>query len=459
MSCKKLVEVDGPSTSMNSDIVYAMDATAIAVLTNIYANNMGNATDKIASMSLFPGLSADELKLFSGVSDPIYLFYYQNNLSSSVTGPMDYWVTLYNTVFVTNAAIEGLNSSKTLTPSVKKQLLGEAKFMRAFCYFYLVNLYGDVPLNLTTDYKANGMRPRTDKGKVYEQIMTDLKDAQGLLSDEYLNASMTITEERVRPNKSVASAMLARVYLYTGRNTEAEAEATSIITNKKVYDMVTLNQVFLKNSLETIWALQPTSTGTDANTGEGRLFILTSLSPPSPTLNPVYLQDNLVGSFEATDKRKSAWIGKYIDPDQNSNIYHYSYKYQVRAVEAPTTEYSVVFRLAEQYLIRAEARVKQGNIDGAASDLNIIRKRAGLEPTTAITQEGLIGAILNERRWELFTEWGHRWFDLKRTGKVDEIMQQIKGTYWQTTDQLYPIPQTELNGNPNIRGYQNPGYD
>jgi hypothetical protein len=117
-----------------------------------------------------------------------------------------------------------------------------------------------------------------------------------------------------------------------------------------------------------------------------------------------------------------------------------------------------VFRLAEQFLIRAEARAHLDKITGANSakaDLNMIRDRAGLPPTVASTKEEMLAAILQERRMELFVEWGHRWFDLKRTGKASEVLSVLKPR-WDPTDVLYPIPYNELQLNPNMM--QNAGY-
>jgi hypothetical protein len=117
-----------------------------------------------------------------------------------------------------------------------------------------------------------------------------------------------------------------------------------------------------------------------------------------------------------------------------------------------------VFRLAEQHLIRAEARAKLGNLNGtnsAESDINILRDRAGLGPTTAQTKDELLAAVGQERRVELFAEWGHRWFDLKRTGKADEVLDVVKPG-WQRDDALYPIPYTERQLNPNLT--QNKSY-
>ena len=114
-----------------------------------------------------------------------------------------------------------------------------------------------------------------------------------------------------------------------------------------------------------------------------------------------------------------------------------------------------MFRLAEQYLIRSEARAQQNNLSGAASDLNTIRARAGLGVTPAATQADLLLAIEKERWVELFTEMSDRWFNLKRTGRIDAVLSLTK-PQWQSFQALYPIPTTEITANPKL--LQNPGY-
>jgi hypothetical protein len=123
--------------------------------------------------------------------------------------------------------------------------------------------------------------------------------------------------------------------------------------------------------------------------------------------------------------------------------------------ELPPLDHSTVLRLAEQYLIRAEARTQQNNIAGAQADVNVIRHRAGLGDTPANDKESLLTAIDQERKHELFNEWGHRWLDLKRTGRADAVLSAIK-PQWKPTAVLFPIPESEIINNPALK--QNPGY-
>jgi hypothetical protein len=457
-SCKKLVEVSAPVSSTNADNVYSSDATAIAVLNGIYIKlSQGGLFTGKTGISFYTGLSADELTLYSGASDIIQNSYYKNKLAVNTAG-YEYWNSIYNYIFKCNAAIEGLSNSIALTPAVKQQLLGEAKFMRAFFYFYLVNLYGGVPLTLTTDFEVNRLLYRASKNQVYQQIISDLKEAQNLLSQNYLDGTLlSVSTERVRPTKWATTSLLARVYLYTGDWGNAETHATVIINNTAMHDTVALNNVFLKNSKETIWQLQPVIAGW--NTEDAFLFIIPSTGFSS-SANPIYISNFLLNSFEVGDNRKTSWTGKYIDTIPNPDVeYYYPYKYKSATQNAAVTEYPMLLRLGEQYLIRAEARAQQGNVGGSKTDLNIIRIRARLTNTTAATQSALLTAILQERQVELFTELGHRWLDLKRSNTVDAVMSivtPLKGGTWSPNWQWYPVSGNDIERNPNLT--QSVGY-
>lgn len=456
-SCKKFIEVDPPITNFTSENVYASDGTAAAVLTGIYTwmnTDMGFGL----TTSLFTGLYGDELELFGKTANLAkqYIPYYTNTLNSTNTD-IDFTLIIYPVVYTVNAAIEGLSASKTLTPAVRDQLLGESKFMRAFCYFYLINLYGDVPLAITTNYKENALLARTPVQSVYAQIINDLHDAQALLNDNYVDASaVTLTTERLRPNRSAATALLARVSLYTGNYAGAETAATSVIDNTTLYDTVPLNNVFLKNSKEAIWQLQ--NVHQNIGTSEADLFMLPPSGPTAEHGAPVYLSDHVLNSFEPGDLRVANWVNSVT---VGGNRYYYAWKYKQDIVpqDIPVKEYSTVLRLAELYLVRAEARAQTGDLAGAANDLNLVRKRAGLPGSPAITKEALLTAIQQERKTELFTEWGHRWLDMKRTRTVDAVMNTVtplKGGVWNSNRALFPFRQDDLRKDPNL--VQNPGY-
>jgi len=465
MGCSKLVEVTPPVTSLNGELVFRDDATAISVLTGVYTNLSFEYSTAITgyptNIFLTTGLTGDELELWDKSNQDLGSYYF-NNISPDVNT----WSKLYNMIFVANSAIDELPRGQALSPAVKRQLLGEAKFIRAFSYFYLVNLYGKVPLATTTDYKVNRLLSRSDPSLIYSLIIEDLKSAALLLNDGYVGKDATsVTIERVRPNKWTALALLARTYLYIGNYQGAIEQASAIINHKALYELVDLSTVFVKNNKEAIWQLQPVGSGFYSNTREGQVLKLRSL--PSG-FNPVYLTSSLVNSFEEKDLRRKNWIDKVTD---NSIIpampYYYSYKYKIGVEDLPVNEYSTVFRLGELYLIRAEANIQLNNLNIGVEDLNVIRKRATDLTVPAVDQLPKLSSTLSkteaiqaaedERRHELFTEWGHRWFDLKRTKRINAILGFKPG--WQTTDQLFPIPAVEIGGaNPNMKGDQNPGY-
>jgi starch-binding outer membrane protein, SusD/RagB family len=467
LSCAKLVEVPSPPTELTSDNVYTTDATAIAVLTGIYteiATNSVQVGGTIDAISVISALSADELTLDGGAanSNTVLVQYYQNKLTSgsSMNPGASIWSDLYSNLYVVNIALERLPGSATLTPAVRQQLIGEAKFLRAFFYFYLVNLYGAVPLVTGSNYITNASLSRTPIPGVYSQIIADLSDAQTLLSNGYVGSdAITNTTERVRPNKWAALALLARTYLYTQNWDSAQILSTQLINNTSLYQLDSLNAAFLKNSTEAIWQLQPVNAGW--NTEDARVFII---PPTGPTSNsstgyPVYLSPQLLSAFESGDQRRLDWVDSV---SVNGLTYYYPYKYKSATLGAPVTEYTMVFRLGEQYLIRAEAEAHGAGdgLNAAITDLNTIRYRAGLSGYSGGNDPySLASAILHERQVEMFTEWGHRWLDLKRTSSIDSVMEAVapsKGTIWISDWQYYPLPLYDITQDPNLT--QNPGY-
>lgn len=433
-SCEEFIEIDPPRTDLVRQTVFADDETANAAVIDLYyqMSNNGFASGDLNSISFLGALSSDELA--NGVTFTTdYAQFNQNEILTTNPRILSLWSELYKCIYKSNAIIEGLTSSSGITDSLKRQLEGEAKFIRAFCHFYLLNLWGEIPLVLTTDRAVNQNIGRTDELEIYSQIVADLVIARDLLPNDFSFSG----GERVRVNKNAAIALLARVYLYMEEWDKAESQATLVIESSSLYDLTELSNTFLKNNSEAIWQLLPGRWGYAWDV-EASLFYGHKIT------------SQLSDSFEADDERKSTWLGSTLLP--------YTYAFKYKDYIGTSIEYSVVLRLAEQYLIRAEARTKQDNISGAQNDINAIRNRAGLGNTSANDQASLLSAIEQERRVEFFTEWAHRWLDLKRWSKAHERFSPIKGITWQTTDQLYPIPEAQILNDPSMRGKQNPGY-
>jgi hypothetical protein len=458
--CRKFVELDAPKTLLVTENVFAADETAIAQLTGIYSQMNDNLMMPYR-IPFFTGLAGDELTNYSTG----YLQVYKNALNPVDAVTNQIWTAAYSYIYQANAVYEGCNQSTTISNPVKKQLMAEALFIRAFWHFYVLNLYGDAPLITTTDYTVNTKTKRTSKNEVYQQIIKDLKNAELDLNVDYVDAnSITTSPERVRPNSSTASALLARVYLYTSNYIDAEKEASIIIGNKAIYDTVDIDQVFIANNKEAIWQLmKPMPNNSNNNTWEGFYFILRS-KPKTSFQNSSTLSNTLLKAFDSTDKRLLNWVSKFTDVSITPNVdYYFPFKYKV-FTSSEITEVSTVFRVAEQYLIRAEAKAQQNKIAEAIADVDVLRQRAGIalikDFDPDINKEALLDIILQERQRELFAEWGHRWFDLKRTNKIDATMNSIssvKGITWNSTQQLWPLPEKELANNANL--VQNPGYN
>lgn len=469
-ACKKFVEVETPITQVSTENAFKNDITAAAVLTGIYAQISNNYINNVnlGASSFLTELSADDLMLFDVNSRPDYAEIFQNALESSYSSSFDntYWRNTFIMMYTVNGAIEKLQENNYLSSDVRRRLLGESYFMRGFFNFYLVNLYGDIPLVLTTDYKKNSSIQRSNKSEVYTQISADLTKAELLLDDRYVSSNVTqMTAKRLRPNLGAVNALQARVFLYEKKYIEAEAAATKVILRSSLYSLTELGSTFKANSDETIWALQPVNNG--YNTQEGQLFLLPETGPDYD--RPSYLSPLFIKEIESGDGRKIEWIDSIL---VGTTKYFFPQKYKIPYTNGSTeiSEYNVVMRLSEQYLIRSEARNELGNKSGAIQDINTIRRRSRLAVTDKIpnplpdlspflTKEGIFNAILKERRIELFTEWAHRWFDLKRLNVIDETMSQavqFKGGSWQPYKALYPIPSSEILLNPNLS--QNPGY-
>lgn len=453
--CKKFVEVDDPIDQIPADLVFNTDAKAASVIRGLYGSMVGSTAPLFTNNYAFGGgvqitlgLSSDELNCNSGnaLND-----FFTNAVSSSSGGNSSYlWGPMYNIIFNANSAILNIEKSTGMSEAGKKQYTAEAKFIRAANYFYLVNLYGDVPMPLTTDYKVNGNIARTPADQVYNLILDDLKYAQANLGTVYSGT------QRLRANKYTISALLARVYLYKQDWANAELQASDVIDGgKSLYTMEPdLTKTFLTSSKEVILQLQ--QPGTNLYTWDGFAFI------PNNNNIPNYLiTDALYAAFETGDLRKTNWIRTAsIVTAGVAKPYNSPFKYKLNSgTGAIRTESLVFLRLGEVYLIRAEARAQQGKLAPAVSDLDVIRKRAAISlianTNPGINQSDLLGLIAHERFVELFAELGHRWLDLKRTGKADEVLKNKPN--WRPEAKLFPIPIGDMNTNTSL--VQNPGYN
>ena len=427
LGCRKFLDIDPTPSQTTTGNIYSDDLSATSAVTGLYYSMM-SAGGKLfnGGISIFPGLSADELQ--RSFTSPVEMPFYTNSLDSSNRDLSLLFSNGYNYIYQANGILESLAASGQVSAATKTQLSGEAKFIRAFTYFYLVNLFGSIPLITSTNYQVSDNSPRVPIDSVYSQIDLDLQAALSLLAPSYATGP-TDSADRTRPNRWAAYALAARVTLFQQNWASAEALATSVIQSG-AYELEPLDSVFLAASKEAIWQLQPTAT---INTAEGNSFI-----PSSASVRPTYtISPWLLNAFQSGDQRKAHWTAFNTI---SGTHYYYPYKYKIRSGGSPYGEYNMVLRLAELYLIRAEARAQQGDLADALADLDLIRTRAGLPPLAgSLDQAQCLSAVQQEDRIEFLAEWGHRWLDLKRWGLAATTLATEKGS-WQTGDEWYPLP-------------------
>jgi hypothetical protein len=416
--CEEFLEKE-PVNIITDEIVIETPEDAETVLLGAYSAMQ--SPDMYGNQSVGSlGVMSDEL-VHTG-SFPTVAEYDNNAVLANNVTLQNLWGVAYNGIYITNVVLERIEGI-TIDPAFKSQLVGEAKFIRALIHFNLMQLFGAIPYAVETDLAKLRVIDRTSVETVYTNIITDLNECITLLDGvDHGNNN--------RANEWVAKALLARVLLVSGDETGAGNLANDVIQNGP-YDLeASYASVFAGGSTEAIFEIF--SSPQDQN--QCAFWFRTNGRyeyGPSPQMQ---------AAFEPGDDRAAM-----IEPvgDGRFEVAKYT-------DVATGTDRTIVLRLAEMYLIRAEANI--GSV-AADDDVNVIRNRAGLGDIAGVT----LNDILQERFVELCFE-GHRWNDLNRTGQTDAVMSVINPTSWQATDKLMPIPQREIQQNPTLVGKQNPGY-
>ncbi len=355
------------------------------------------------------------------------------------------WGRLYDGINRVNNIIAYIDNVTDITLYEKDNILGQAYFLRAFHYFSLVKYYGGVPIKINPTLEATDDElycPRVSEDEIYRFIISDLLQAELLLDGKPQNSSVRVSEGAVK-------AMLARVYLYNQAYDSAAMKAGQVLNMNYTLETGNYASIFTNQdgNNEIILRIQFSEDDAvneiaDWTLPSGR-FELAAYSNYDKTTS-------IASEFSINDLRKPITV---VDTTE----LNYCNKYQDILTDK---DHIILLRLAEMYLIRAEALNELVYVaDGEAFDLlNAIRNRAGLTGLTSldlINQNAFRLAIEKERRLELAFE-GHRLFDLKRTGRINNVLPNLgtlKGANW-----LFPIPQSELDANKHELMKQNTGY-
>lgn len=354
------------------------------------------------------------------------------------------WGSIYNTIYIANFILERLPDVPGVRSAERDRVLATAHFLRGYAYFIGYYTFGPIPLVTSTSIEENRNIPRAQPGEILQLISDDYNFALGKLPEDPANPGFA-GEYAVR-------AALARFHLYNENWAEAEAFASDVI-NSGLYTLVNdfsdiVTQDFTSESIFEVGYSISDDPGTNSNIGLNNLFVgrreiipsnqaivaLASSESGDRFSSIKFDINNLVGN-------DNGWsVAKYGTADEDNNNV-------------------VVFRLAEMYLIRAEARAQLQKVTGvnsAQEDVNVLRQRADAPTIGSLTQSQMLLAIEDERRYELAFE-GHRWYDLVRTGRADDVMPAFSQN-WREAYVRWPIPQREIQNNPALAGNQNPGY-
>lgn len=440
-SCKKELEAQKPQASLDANGAFTNVASVRAGLFGVY-NSLQSGNYYGLQYNAFAELGGGNLSHVG--TFPTYAQIANNQILTDNVNITDMYNTIYN----------GINNANTMIAAVpnitdaaldKDATLAELRALRALMYFDLLRYFGGsndgygkangvgISLKLTptlTESDANPI-PRNTEAQVYTQILSDLDFAIGVPT--FANK---ITN---RIGKDVANSIKARVQLYREQWADAEALATTVISSARYSLLTNANYANIwatKNSAESIFEL-------DYNSADQNSIAFYYYTTATGGRNEISSSQGLNAAHEPNDVRQAINFTTVAPLSKTRKFTRV----------ATGDDNVIVFRLAEIYLIRAEARVRQGGVvkiaDGLA-DLNIIRVRAGLTPLVSVSQADILTAILAERRVELAHE-GHRWFDLRRYNLISTL--GISQAY----RALYPIPQREVLTSGNVI-VQNTGY-
>jgi hypothetical protein len=473
VSCKKSLDLQ-PISDATVNNSYSTASQAEAALAGAY--NTFTSSDYYIWDNIFTSDVRSD-NHYAGGDNPDFFQY--DNLRLTATNSKVYtdWSNLYNGILKANTVIQRIPAitDPRLTAERKAQIIGEAKFLRAYHYFQLVKGWGGVPLvtvPVSTTEPADINTPRSSVTDVYNQIITDLTDAVAALPDTY---GSDASVNKARATKGAANALLAKVYAQKPDRdyNKVLTYADAVITSPAGYALVSFSELFdgnHYNNNESI--LEAQFNGTTIGNWSPSLLLPPSITnttwrkfiTPSQDLAKAFdSEGDVVRKSQTMLFEKAPWVDEYWSATVNGNV-PFPYK-QRNLTNGNSTSRQYMLRLADIILLKAEALNALGRTEDARIALNPIRKRAGLGDTPAASQTDMALAIEKERRLELAQE-GQRWDDLVRYGRAETVMNALNETnlvtgqkinYNMTKDkELLPIPQTELNRNPVLT--QNPGY-
>lgn len=455
VSCDDFLTTDlkGEYTSEN---YYTSAENATMAVNAIYNSLYGN------TLWIFGDVASDDAVKGGNAGDQADINAINDFSAKSDNGVLNtYWKSTYETVSRANNAITNIPGI-SMDENLKNRLIAEAKFLRAYSYFSLTNIFGKVPLKLQPQNTVAAIYVGlSEVSVIYTQIEKDLTEAIPALPVEY-------PAEKGRITKGAAYALLAKVQLYQKKYTESLVSIQSL-EDLQLYDLIDNYSDLFKSgaedSVEVIFGLRYIN-NTEVSLGNN-LNVWFAPSPEGGYYFNAPTQSYVDAFTEKTianqdDPRLDASIGRQGKPWFNNSTFNAAWseatgylvkKYNEDMVTGLAKSQSAVpyhaIRYADVLLMKAEAINEAGGTDAvtkAAAEVNKVRARAGLAATTAATQATLRTVIRNERRKELGFEF-HRFFDLMRWGKETAEAALGSDFKWAEPRFYFPIPQSELDTN------------
>jgi hypothetical protein len=364
----------------------------------------------------------------------------------------DYYRSMYNIIFRANTVLENLDVASEKNVA---KFDGEAKFVRAYAYFNLVRLFGDVPLidKVIAPNETDVQFTRVSTATIYDLIVSDLTAAANALDDTY----------KTRASKSAAQAMLAKVHLTLGNYSEAKTLCESVIGAGFSLEPEFKDVFYSEENNEIIFAIG--YVGDDSKDSQN--FSTEWLNAVGRTAGVNYVTDEAKAFLDEKGGNRTAYSYRQdaIQAEQHQVVKYLPNGDASLGIDPTSNDPTlagndwIVIRYADVLLMHVEAALAGSdstNDPGAVASFQAVRDRAGLtDPVTNISKQDL----LDERRAELAFE-NHRFFDLVRLGVANEVLSEFAGNNGYSftgTDLLLPIPQREI-GLSNGKLSQNPGY-
>ena len=472
-SCKKFLEED-PKNLVAVTNYYQTENDAVAAVDAIYGYLNSTSTGSTAGVYhstfwVIAGCASDEMvnrNVFQPDIDQIGNFV-ETPVNNSL---QEVWTMHYKAITLANIAITRIPAIQ-MDATLKERLINEAHFLRGLLYFDMVRMFGSIPLVLQEEEPLTPSSAAADD--IYKQVIVDLTAAENL-PDSYPAGN-----GRGRATKGAAKSILAKVYL-TQQNWQACADKCKEVINSSQYalwdDFADVFKLSSRGGKEAIFSVGFGDGGGAISFWEVGQFNVRLLPP---ALNATGVQNaqgwqvptqNLYDQYDPQDRRKEAtYITQVYNTDGTiTTIAPYIRKYWDSTAEpqanGSANDYPVI-RYADVLLMYAEAENELGNASEALTYINLVRKRARWDGTrersavpdyTGLTQDQFRTAVLKERRMEFVAE-GQRWFDLARTKTLQTLVLVARpGIVPQDKNYLFPIPQREIDLNPNLK--QNEGY-